>query len=53
MTTRQPLDARQEAFAKAIGHLLAEAVWAEIVDETPHDLNTEDQAVLVNQEAAG
>ena len=53
MTPSAPLDARQEAFAKALGHLLAEAVWAEIVDETPHDSNNEDRPVLVNQEAAG
>jgi len=39
VTTRQPLDARQEAFAKAIGHLLAEAVWAEIVGVGPVNTN--------------
>ena len=53
VTTRQPLDARREALARAIGHLLAEVVWAEIVEATPHDSNNEDRAVPVNTEAAG
>ena len=53
MSPPAPLDPRQEAFAKAVGHLLAEAVWTEIVEATPHDSNNEDRPVLVNQEAAG
>ncbi len=53
MTPSAPLDPRQEALAKAVGNLLAEAVWTEIVEAAPHDSNNEDRAVPVNREAAG
>ena len=51
MTPSAPLDPRQEAFAKAIGHLLAEAVWTEIVDAAPQDINEGGDAAPQNDDA--
>lgn len=51
VTTRQPLDPRREAFAKAVGHLLAEAVWTEIVEAAPQDINQGGDAAPPNDDA--
>ena len=38
MTSPAPLAPRRKAFAEALGHLLAEVVWGEVVGAPEHEI---------------
>ena len=37
MTARPPLDPHREAFARGLGHLLAETIWQEVLRAGPRN----------------